>query len=317
MVGLTIMPCGVNHSWCVGQDKLARATRSDQAPISPMLDRLPFELVHGIPVIQVTVNKSENESFIVDSGSPVTFIDLGVARRLKIPLVSESTQVITLQGTGFSSGVKTLDAKPVKISFGRYYVKGDVLAVDLDAYGKTLGIPLAGVIGFDILRQMPTALDYSLKTFTILDPKKFKARDLDSVTSVEIDIGATEPVVEGHLEAGGRVCGIARVLIDTGNDSSAVILPRFATEHELGELTGWLPIRLRGMDGVADGSRGVSGFITLGGRRFPTDAMVMTTSTVGLANSAKYDVLMGNPAFGGSIVLFDVKHGHIYLTADR
>jgi hypothetical protein len=273
---------------------------------------IPIALVHGIPVVSLTVNKSKGELFIVDSGCAKTMLSSSEANRLKARLSTPTTGSAIFEGTGFTPGVRVQVAKPVVISFGKFVLKGDVQSIDLSKLGDGLGIRLSGVIGYDVLRTRPMAIDYQNKRFLVYEEKKFIAPQNPSVIRVTVDKDGFYPIVTAPMGVAGVLLGDAKILLDTGNDE-ALILSKFVQEYRLEKLDGWKLRVLAGMDSSTNVLGGESGWIDLGGAKVALDDLNMSTSTVGLGRDASYDVSVGGVSFSHGMVIFDVPKGFVYL----
>lgn len=142
------------------------STRSQ--PVGAPKAVLPFDLVHDVPVIRVTMNGAGPYNFILDTGANPSAVDLGTARAAGVFLdESRSGQA---EGAG-DDRVPIFAARIDSLRLGNYRVDYvEAVAVDLSAITHRLGIPLHGVLGYSLLAGRVVRIDYPQRTIEFLPP---------------------------------------------------------------------------------------------------------------------------------------------------
>ncbi|MBF9253611.1 aspartyl protease family protein [Pontibacter sp. 172403-2] len=144
--------------------------------------RLPFKLVHNLIVIPVKINNSNSLNFILDTGVRSTLIT-----RLYYSDSLELNQTNRTQIRGLGSGY-TIEAIISKGNSLRLpHIKGEnqeiyVLMEDVFNLSTRMGMPIHGIIGYDIFKNFIVKVNYSSKTLTLYRPdvrlkKKRKAEE--------------------------------------------------------------------------------------------------------------------------------------------
>jgi hypothetical protein len=114
------------------------------------------------------------------------------------------------------------------------------MSIPLDSMSNVEGMEMPGMIGFETFRRFVTRIDYGNRTITLIDPKRFDAKDAG--TAVPINFDGNIPEVQGSYN------GIpGRFTIDTGARQSLSLGTPFVEANHLrdaaiksGEATtGW------------------------------------------------------------------------------
>ena len=118
---------------------------------------IPFEFLHNQIVLGTKVNGNGPYNFVLDTGTYASTIDLGLARRLQIPLASTRSES---RGAG-SGRVFGRTAVVERLAVGGLEVgQLPVVALDLSRVSAQLGRPLHGVLGNNFLASRITQIDY-------------------------------------------------------------------------------------------------------------------------------------------------------------
>jgi len=135
---------------------------------------LNVENYGGIIILPVSINGSKPLNFMLDSGSPYTIIsDISVFNFFK----PKEGALIKVQGLGRDRAY--LDAylsKANTIRIGKAVSnRSDIivlLASDFDL-GQRFGIPIYGVIGYDLFRDFVVEINYSKEKLKFYKPEYF------------------------------------------------------------------------------------------------------------------------------------------------
>ncbi|WP_439882867.1 aspartyl protease family protein [Pontibacter sp. MBLB2868] len=143
---------------------------------------IPFKLVHNLIVIPVQINNSTPLNFILDSGVKNTLITrLYYSDSLSL----NSADKITIQGLGEGYEVEALFSSGNLMKMRG--IQGDnhqvyVLMEDVFDLSTRMGMPVHGIIGYDIFKNFIVKINYSTKRLTLYRPdvvlrKKKKAEE--------------------------------------------------------------------------------------------------------------------------------------------
>lgn len=123
---------------------------------------VPFELIDQKPVVKVMVN-GQPATFLLDTGSDLTLLDAGMARKFKFNLHKLPAHQSKIAGIGGSSQ-RIKIATNVDMQLGGKKIFTNYVGTDLssqNAYFNTSGkAPLIGIIGADVMQQYGFILDY-------------------------------------------------------------------------------------------------------------------------------------------------------------
>ncbi|HZJ20730.1 MAG TPA: retropepsin-like aspartic protease, partial [Pricia sp.] len=180
-------------------------------------ERLKFRLINNLIIIPMEVNGTEL-SFILDSGvdKPILF-NLSDQDSVQINNVSE----ITIKGLG--------DGKPIKAlrshgnTFRSKYIENSdqqlfvVLDKDMN-FSPTLGIPIHGIMGYDLFRDFVVEIDYGRKILKFHDPETYVHRKNKRQESLPLSIIQKKAYIDGNLILKGEQP--VRLLVDTGSSDA-------------------------------------------------------------------------------------------------
>ncbi len=265
--------------------------------------RLPFQVRNNHVYVEVTLDGEGPLVMLFDSGgfnvvTPETAARLGLA--------TEGA----LQARGVGEGSEDLALTRVgTLELGGATLRDQVFSVlPLAGLPEVEGVPVAGIVGFEVLQRFVVEVDYAKRELTLTLPERLDAGDAG--TPVPFVFADHMPAVEGSVD------GIAgRFTLDTGSRSALSLHRPFVETHGLlaryqptiEATTGW---------GVGGGVRAKvtrAGMLHLGGVEVPLPITELVTSDKG-ALADRY--LAGN--VGGGIlrrfrVTFDYRHERVYL----
>jgi len=219
---------------------------------------IPFELINNHIYVDVRVN-GRPLRLMLDTGG---FNALTPPTTEALGLKSEGS--FQARGTGESTesfGLTRVD----EVQIGGATVRNQVFYVlpfkDLD---KVEGVPLPGLLGFEVFKRFVVRIEYAERRLTLLLPEAFQ--EPKGATPVAFTFDEMTPQVEGKLD------GIAgKFTIDTGSRSSLDVNRPFAEKHGLFDKPGSKVEALTGW-GVGGGGRGLltrTGLLELGAVRLP------------------------------------------------
>ncbi|PYT28908.1 MAG: hypothetical protein DMG57_13315 [Acidobacteria bacterium] len=215
---------------------------------------IPFDFIHNQIVLRGMLNGHGPYSFILDSGTRATTIDLQVARELGLPLGAQVTSKGV--GAGHAAGRATTF---VELCVGSLVVRRlDAAVFDLSGVSRTLGRPLHGVLGFGFLDSRIAQIDYFQRRVRFYEESPFsrnaRREDGKSISfPMQFHSQSVLPVLEGCFVNGMRLM----VTLDTGSSLGLVLFPYTIERLGLAELarTG-IPMEAAGYLGEARLTKG-------------------------------------------------------------
>jgi hypothetical protein len=196
---------------------------------------VPFELLNNHIYLPVSLNGKGPFRLLCDTGGQ-NIVTPELAKELG--LKSEGA----LQGRGV--GEKSEDIGLTKIEtlqIGEATLSNQVFAVySLAALGDVEGLPIQGLVGYEVFKRFVASIDYEHQRLTLTLPSSFAYAGTGTV--VPFKFNNQIPQVEGEID------GIpGKFDIDTGSRSSLTILAPFAEQHDLKArykpkveaITGW------------------------------------------------------------------------------
>jgi membrane-associated protease RseP (regulator of RpoE activity) len=179
-----------------------------------------------------------------------------------------------------------------------------------EIYDKSIeGIPVDGMVGFELIRRMVTTIDYGRHTITFTDPKRFIA---DSALGVAVPF-----VFYDHLpDVAGTIGNLpATFNIDTGSRSEIDITSPFVAAHQLRErftkgtsaVTGW------GVGGPTRDYVVRLAALKLGTVKINDIVAGLSDAKHGSISNPNYDGNVGGGLLKRFVVTFDYAHEVMYL----
>ncbi|MBI1797188.1 MAG: aspartyl protease family protein [Candidatus Eisenbacteria bacterium] len=180
------------------------------------LAAIPFEMVGNLVFFQVRVNGSRPLSFLLDSGANACVIDVGRARELHIPFGKK------VQGKGAGLGtydVWLIDKDKARFELPRLNLFADLVATfDLSSNLPVLGHAVDGIIGYDLMHQYVTEVDYDAQVVRLFDPRSYVHTGAGD--SLHLTFENRVPHVVGHIEVPGQPAADRTLLVDTGSQDA-------------------------------------------------------------------------------------------------
>jgi predicted aspartyl protease len=265
--------------------------------------RAPFRLLNNHVYVQGTVNGKGPYTFIVDSGGH-TLLSSRIVSEAGLKPIGQSVE----SGAGDShstTGYVHYD----EIAIGDVRLR-DQQAFATEVYDKSIeGIPVDGMVGFELIRRMVTEIDYEHRVITFTDPARFRPSKA---------IGTAVPFVfYDHLpDVSGSIGDLpATFNIDTGSRSEIDITSPFVAAHQLrthfakgtDAVTGW------GVGGPTRDYVVRLPALKLGAVEVENIAAGLSEAKGGSISNPNYDGNVGGGLLKRFIVTFDYAHQVMYL----
>lgn len=181
-------------------------------------DKIRFQLINDLIVIPVHVN-GVKLSFLLDTGvsKPIIFNFLNVDS-----LEFNHTEFIYLKGLGSNGKVKALQSKNNAVKIGNALnVNQDLYAVFNESLNLApkLGIPVHGIIGYDILKDFVVEINYVAKYIKLNDPFRYKMKDCSKCEDFKLQLLNNKPYINSAVTINDKEIP-AKLLIDSGGSDA-------------------------------------------------------------------------------------------------
>lgn len=186
-------------------------------PDGQKFEKLKFQLINNLIIIPIEVNGTEL-SFILDSAvdKPILF-NLSGQDSVQINNVSE----IMIKGLGIGEPIKALRSHGNTFRSKHIINSDQQLYVVLDKtmnFSPTLGIPIHGIIGYDLFRDFVVEIDYGSKTLKFHDPKSYTYGKSRRQQILPLSIIGKKAYIDGNLSLKNELP--VKLLVDTGSSDA-------------------------------------------------------------------------------------------------
>jgi len=190
-----------------------------ELPVGEKFQKVKFELVNNLIIIPIEVNGAEL-SFILDSGvnKPILF-NLSDKDSIQINNVSE----IVIKGLGEGEPIDALNSDSNIFKIGKAVNKDQQLYVVMDKelnLSPRLGLPVHGIIGYDLFRDFVVEINYSSKFLKLHDPRQFKSKKSAKIRTIPLRIVQNKAYVQGHVFIENNRSIPVELLIDSGSSDA-------------------------------------------------------------------------------------------------
>ena len=264
---------------------------------------IPIQLVNNHIYGQAKVNGKGPYTFIFDTGGH-NIVTPPIAKELSLKIEG------TLPGTGAGEGVMEGGFTHIdQLEVGDAVVKNQLFIVlPLDTFVGIEGVPMPGMVGYEVFRRFVTRVDYGAHTLTLIDPKHFDPKDAG--TPVKFNFNGHIPEVVGTFE------GLpAKFDIDTGARSELTLTKPYVAKNGLhashpkgvDAVDGW------GSGGPSTGDITRGKDMTLGSVKIGGVVTSMANQDKGAFSGSDYSGNVGGGILKRFIVTFDYDHQTMYL----
>ena len=175
---------------------------------------IPVKVYRGFLVVAEGQFGGEltRRNFIIDTGTSPSILNIGVAHHLGLPLTQAKLSAIGRESETFAATVPEIRLGPIQA------MSVPVLVTDLSSVERDLNLPIAGILGMDVLGKSSFRLDYGnqLIEFGEVAPAGIP---------VNLSTRADLPIAE--IKVGGK---LLHLLVDTGSDRLVFFGARSAAE---------------------------------------------------------------------------------------
>ncbi len=182
-------------------------------------DKIKFELINNLIVIPVEINGVEL-SFLLDTGvaKPIVFGFLNETDTLQI----NNTEAYFLRGLGEGDAFEALKSK------NNIFKIGDAVALNQDMYAihdaslnftPQLGVPIHGIIGYDLFKDFVVEINYSAKYLKLHHPQYYTYKTCDKCETLNLEFYNNKPYINAKVKI-DEVYIPVKLLIDSGGSDA-------------------------------------------------------------------------------------------------
>ncbi len=215
-------------------------------------DKIRFKLVNNLIIIPVEVNGAEL-AFILDSGvrKPIIFNLLN-----SDSLYINQTETIFLRGLGGGDPIEAIRSKNNIFKIGNAIsINQSLYAIIQDNLNFTprLGIPIHGIIGFDLFKDFVIEINYSNKYIKLHNPLLYSYKTCKKCETLALEFNNNKPYFNIQIDINDQTIPV-KLLIDSGGSDALWLFED--NEKNLALKSGYFQDFLgRGLSGSVYGKR--------------------------------------------------------------
>ena len=286
---LQLVSLAVAGSWTAGALLAATPSRNGPKHLDGTIpaESVPVHVLGGFLVVAQGQIGGERQNFILDTGTSPSILNTRVAWQLGLALAPAKVAAIGRDAEVAATIVPRLRLGTLRVEAATFFV------TDLTDVERAWNIPIAGILGLDILGKRSFRLDYERALL-----------EFGEVSTEGIPIGLSEglnlPIAEVRIN--GKAL---RLLVDTGSDhlvffakKAGAVLPESSSAPLQGNsVAGGIPVR-----------QALPLEFEWSGRRFQQNALVVPGRGESL-----FDGLMSVRSMGFRSLAMDSRNRVVYL----
>ena len=181
-------------------------------------DKIKFQLIDNLIIIPVKVNGVQL-SFLLDSGvsKPILFNITNIDT-----LEVNNVETVYLRGLGGGEPVEALRSQNNLFKVGNAInIDQDIFVVFDNSINFTprLGVPVHGIIGFDLFRDFTVEINYSERIIKLYKPDAYTYKKCDKCEQFNLSFYNNKPYIDGAVKIGEQNIPV-KLLIDTGSSDA-------------------------------------------------------------------------------------------------
>ena len=206
-------------------------------------DKIHFRLINNLIVIPVSVN-GVSLSFLLDTG--VSKSILFNFFNLKEELSIHETELLLLQGLGDDNPIEALKSSNNTVIIGEAINLNQDLYAIIDAsinFAPSLGIPIHGIIGYDVFKDFVVEINYSRNFIKLHNPLYYDSKLSRKWRTSNLTFYNNKPIIKASVTNRNQVVPV-NLLIDTGgsdalwifeDSSESLKIPTYTFDDFLGK----------------------------------------------------------------------------------
>jgi len=268
---------------------------------------IPF-IEEGLVFIKVKINDHTKPlHFVFDTGASAAVLDETIAKDLGI----NSSYSSNIQGASGAQNYKIANGQ--KITIGALELTTNLVLVDLQALDNRSDIPIDGIIGYDILQQFVTALDFE-KDEILLYKSTTEIDHLADFSNYKITLHGPIPQVELNitLKNGKQLKG--NFLFDSGANLTILFNTPFARKHELAtKIDKTYTYKSQGLTSTSGNIGGTVAVVDFFDFSFDEIPISLSQATAGVTSSSGYAGILGADIINRFNMVLDYKNKRFYF----
>ena len=254
---------------------------------------IKFKSASNLVIIPVTINESDTLNFILDTGVRFPIItELPFVNKLNLNYLMP----VQIQGLGEGEGLTAYRSSNNSIKIQGLTAWNQEVQMIIDEnfqISHMLGIPVHGLIGFNLFKDYIVQIDYGNDKLTLYRPEHYRYRDRRKDIILPLHLEANKPFVRTNIVTDDLQEVPVKLLVDTGasdalwlskNSDARIQLPQNHIETFLG----------RGLSGDLYGIKGRIDGIWVG-------PLVLPKPIVAYPNSETIDQLISSNDRNGTL----------------
>lgn len=177
--------------------------------------KISFEFINNVIIVPVSLN-GKKLSFILDTGARNTIL-FGSAKSDSLVL---NNQVKTkIKGLGEGNAVDAIISRNNRIKIQDIYGYNQTVYVILDDnfdLSLKMGKPIHGIIGYELLKNFVTSINYRTRKIVFYDPINFKPPKSEKFEKFNLDFHKNKPFINAYSQLSDTIGFQTKLLIDTG-----------------------------------------------------------------------------------------------------
>lgn len=182
-------------------------------------DKIKFQLINNLIVIPIEIN-GITLSFLLDTGvsKPIIFNFITVSDTLKI----RNAKKIYLRGLGEGNSIEAFKSE------NNVFKIGDAIKLNQDLYAiyesnlsfaPRLGVPVHGILGFDLFEDLVVEINYSNKYIRLTEPDKYRYKDCRKCEKFNLEFYNNKPYIYAKVKISEQQIPV-KLLIDSGGSDA-------------------------------------------------------------------------------------------------
>lgn len=282
-------------------------------PSNKKHQKIRFELINNLIIIPVEINGVEL-TFILDSGvsKPILF-NLSQSDSVPINNVSE----VTIRGLGDGEPMKALSSKGNRFTLGDAKNYSQDLYVVMDRgidFSTSLGIPVHGIMGYDLFRDFIVEVNYNSKKLKLHNPELYTHKERRNRQTIPLKVERRKAYVEGTVLMKDTANIPVKLLVDTGSSDALWLFPEPEKGLEIPE-KNYEDHLGRGLSGDIYGKRSKIDGVQIGGFKLDEAkvAFPYRESFQGLDSLGDRNGSLGGEVLKRFNMVFDYARGKVTL----
>lgn len=181
-------------------------------------DKIRFELINNLVVIPVELNGTKL-SFILDTGVNSTIV-FSLSKEDSIQL--NNARAIKLRGLGEGGSITAIKSDNNTIRIGHARDINHTVYVIFDEtfnLSKKMGIPIHGIIGYDLYKNFIVKTNYNSKRIHLYSHKSYQQKPCKKCHEFDIKIMDNKPYIDINVVSNGNEDKVT-LLIDSGSSDA-------------------------------------------------------------------------------------------------